>query len=150
MRYRGSLECIVTILSGMSAPEQLANNIRTTRNFESLAETDHTVLRQARDCLAAIPAIPRIDCKHCMESKKVQKGCKARERAPLPYIRHGREAERQCRKASLLLYVSRPDKNPRVFSGDDLSSFPLRLREPRFMRARVTRPSRSPPRQCAR
>jgi Predicted oxidoreductases of the aldo/keto reductase family len=67
MRYCGSIDGIVTILSGMSTPEQMEDNIHIMQRFEPLTEGDRETLCQVKKILDATPTVPCTDCKYCVE-----------------------------------------------------------------------------------
>lgn len=66
MRYAASLEGIVTVLSGMSNPEQLADNILTMKDFVPVTADEKDLLAEVVRRLQAIPTIPCTDCKYCV------------------------------------------------------------------------------------
>ena len=45
LRFVGSLDGVMTILSGMSTQEQMADNLNTFRNFEPLTEQEKQVIQ---------------------------------------------------------------------------------------------------------
>lgn len=67
IRYIASLPGILTILSGMSNVEQMADNISYMRAdaFRPLDEEGMEVIRKAQAALAAIPSIPCAGCSYC-------------------------------------------------------------------------------------
>lgn len=68
MRFGGSLDGLITVLSGMSSVQQMEDNIRTMQRFEPLTDADRGVIDQVRQVLAAMPTTPCTDCKYCTES----------------------------------------------------------------------------------
>ncbi len=66
MRYTASLEGIITVLSGVSNMEQMADNLNTMVNFQSLTTSDKAVLDKVDEVLKAVPTIPCTDCKYCV------------------------------------------------------------------------------------
>jgi predicted aldo/keto reductase-like oxidoreductase len=67
MRYVGSLDGIITILSGMSNLEQMQDNIGTMENFSKLKDEDYSVISQVLDELAKTETIPCTACKYCVD-----------------------------------------------------------------------------------
>jgi len=65
MRFCGSLDGVMTILSGMSNMAQLTDNIATLTNFVPLTNAEHATLDQTLDMLRAIPSVPCTACKYC-------------------------------------------------------------------------------------
>lgn len=62
-----SLEGVATILSGMSSPDQMADNLETFGNFEPLNEAELAALRQSVEILRAMPSIPCTACGYCVD-----------------------------------------------------------------------------------
>ena len=69
IRFAASLEGIVTVLSGMSNIDQMADNLKTMTNFKPLDEADRKVVADAQAALMAIPHIDCTGCQYCV------KGC---------------------------------------------------------------------------
>jgi predicted aldo/keto reductase-like oxidoreductase len=69
IRYAASLEGVITVLSGMSNVEQMADNLSYMKEFQPLTDDERCVLARARDMLEAIPTVPCTSCEYCM------KGC---------------------------------------------------------------------------
>jgi predicted aldo/keto reductase-like oxidoreductase len=67
MRYVGSLEGIITVLSGMSNLEQMRDNIRTMKDFEKLSETDHQAILRVVHELAKTDTVPCTACQYCVD-----------------------------------------------------------------------------------
>jgi hypothetical protein len=67
MRFCASLKNVITVLSGMSAAEQMEDNIRTMTAFEPLTEADRGVIEQVKAVLATIPTVPCTSCNYCVE-----------------------------------------------------------------------------------
>ena len=63
-----SLAGAVTILSGMSAPEHVEDNLHTFENYQPLGEAEQAALREAVAILHAMPSIPCTGCGYCVES----------------------------------------------------------------------------------
>ncbi|MBE6759370.1 MAG: 4Fe-4S dicluster domain-containing protein [Ruminococcaceae bacterium] len=76
MRFVGSLEGIDVILSGMSNPEQMADNLDTFADFEPLTDSDRQVLEQVKEKMLAVPLIQCTSCRYCTD------GCPAGIRIP--------------------------------------------------------------------
>ena len=69
LRFAASLEGLVTVLSGMSTPEQLADNIRTMKDFQPLTDAERAALDETVAYLRSVPTIPCTSCRYCV------KGC---------------------------------------------------------------------------
>ena len=67
IRYIASLPGILTILSGMSNVEQMADNLSYMRKeaFRPFSEAEQETMRRAQEALAAIPSIPCTGCSYC-------------------------------------------------------------------------------------
>lgn len=78
IRYVASQEGIITVLSGMSNIEQMADNISYMGNFKPLDEKEQAVINEVQDILAKIDMIPCTSCRYCT------KGCPMS--IPIPMI----------------------------------------------------------------
>ncbi|MDR3264727.1 MAG: aldo/keto reductase [Synergistaceae bacterium] len=67
LRYAASLPGVMTVLSGMSAPEQLEDNIKTMTGFRPLSEAERATLAQAAAIYRASGVIPCTACRYCMD-----------------------------------------------------------------------------------
>ena len=67
MRFVGSLDGIITVLSGMSNFEQMQDNIGTMKNFSKLTKDDYAVISKVMDELAKVDMVPCTSCKYCVE-----------------------------------------------------------------------------------
>ena len=67
IRYVASLPGILTVLSGMSNVEQMADNLSYMGKdaFRPLSGTEQETIRKAQEALAAIPSIPCTGCSYC-------------------------------------------------------------------------------------
>ncbi|MBO4864657.1 MAG: aldo/keto reductase [Eubacterium sp.] len=65
LRYVGSLPGVMTILSGMSAEEQMDDNISTFTDFEPLSEVEMTAIDEVTADILSIPQIGCTACKYC-------------------------------------------------------------------------------------
>ena len=67
LRFVGSLPGVMTILSGMSTPGQMSNNIGTFTDFEPLSDSEREVISQAREIMLKAPTIGCTSCRYCCE-----------------------------------------------------------------------------------
>ena len=67
LRFVGSLPGVMTILSGMSTPEQMADNIATFTSFEPLGEDERKALFEVRDIMLNVPLIGCTACRYCTD-----------------------------------------------------------------------------------
>ena len=67
LRFVGSLDGVMTILSGMSADEQMADNLHTFTPFEPLTEQERAVVDQVRAVMLNIPQIGCTACRYCTD-----------------------------------------------------------------------------------
>jgi len=65
-RYAGSLPNVLTVLSGMSLPEQLEENIRTFAGFKPLTDAERGVIAEALALYRKTTLIPCTGCRYCM------------------------------------------------------------------------------------
>ncbi len=67
LRFVGSLPGVMTILSGMSNDEQMADNIGTFKDFEPLADDEFRIINEVTEKLLGIPQIGCTACKYCCD-----------------------------------------------------------------------------------
>lgn len=67
LRWVGSLEGVRTILSGMSSPEQVEDNVRTFRDFAPLSPEEAAAVEACRDTILSTPTVPCTACRYCCE-----------------------------------------------------------------------------------
>ena len=67
IRYIASLDNIITVLSGMSNFEQMADNLGYMRHFKPMDAADLDVIRRAQEVLNADQSIPCTGCRYCVE-----------------------------------------------------------------------------------
>ena len=67
LRFVGSLPGVMTILSGMSKEDQMADNIGTFTDFEPLAEDEQKIVDEVTEELLSMPQIGCTACKYCCD-----------------------------------------------------------------------------------
>ncbi len=67
LRFVASLDNVMMVLSGMSAPEQMQENTRIMDNPEPLTEQEKELLQKVTECINESIAIPCTACGYCME-----------------------------------------------------------------------------------
>lgn len=67
LRFAGSLEGVVTILSGMSSEEQINDNLNTFTHFEPINEAERGILDAVVQAMAKLPAIACTACRYCCD-----------------------------------------------------------------------------------
>lgn len=67
IRFAAGLEGVMMVLSGMSTPQQLADNLSYMRDFQLLDEKEREIIRRAVAILNAKPAIPCTGCSYCVD-----------------------------------------------------------------------------------
>ena len=66
-RFVGSLPGIATILSGMSTPEQMEDNMNTFRNFEPLSDEEREAIDKVKEIMNRVELAGCTACKYCVE-----------------------------------------------------------------------------------
>lgn len=66
LRYAASLSGILTVLSGMSAMEQVKENVKTMKDFKPLTREEYGVIEKALAAYREAAPVPCSDCKYCM------------------------------------------------------------------------------------
>ena len=67
VRFAASLEGVAVVLSGMSSPEQVKDNVSYMSEFKPLTEAEKQTVEEARKTLLSIPTIPCTGCGYCAE-----------------------------------------------------------------------------------
>jgi len=65
-RYAGTLEGVLTVLSGMTYMEHLQDNVRTYSPLVTLTDEDKKFLYETAELMLQYPVIPCNDCDYCM------------------------------------------------------------------------------------
>jgi predicted aldo/keto reductase-like oxidoreductase len=67
LRFAASLPGVMTVLSGMSNPDQLRDNIATMEHFTPLSPEEHRVIEKALAAFRRSGTIPCTVCRYCMD-----------------------------------------------------------------------------------
>lgn len=67
IRFAASLPNVLTVLSGMSSMEQVADNVKTMTDFRPLQEKDYDTLKRAVQEYIQAGTIPCTGCRYCMD-----------------------------------------------------------------------------------
>ena len=67
MRYAASLENVMVVLSGMSTPEQVADNVAYMQDFQPLNEEEHALVEQAAEITRKSITIGCTSCRYCTD-----------------------------------------------------------------------------------
>jgi predicted aldo/keto reductase-like oxidoreductase len=65
LRFVAQLDGLLTILSGMSTYEQVADNVATFQNMRPLSEKENALIKNAAEILKNVPRVPCTGCKYC-------------------------------------------------------------------------------------
>lgn len=67
LRYVASLDNVAVILSGMSNPEQMEQNLETFRDIEPLTDQEQQAVKDVMAAIHAKPLVPCTGCRYCMD-----------------------------------------------------------------------------------
>ena len=67
IRFAASLDNVCMVLSGMSTPEQLEDNLRFMSNFQPLTANERTLLNKVVDIIHAKTAVACTACRYCVD-----------------------------------------------------------------------------------
>lgn len=67
LRFAASLPGVMTVLSGMSSPEQMADNLGTFTHFEPLSDMEKAVVEDARRTIMGAEQIGCTGCRYCTD-----------------------------------------------------------------------------------
>ncbi len=67
LRFVGSQPGVMTILSGMSSEEQMADNIATFTKFEPITEEEMKVIDEVTEAILSVPQIGCTACRYCCD-----------------------------------------------------------------------------------
>lgn len=110
IRFVASLDGILTVLSGMSNIEQMADNLSYMKDFKPLNRDEQEIIHKAQKIMGASAVIPCTACRYCT------KGCP--KQIPIPDI----FAVMNKRIGSLQLEESKTDYNKLTSNGIKASS----------------------------
>lgn len=72
LRFAANLPGIITVLSGMSNEEQMADNLATFSRDVTLSPGERATIDAARAAMAAIDQVPCTNCRYCVKGCPVQ------------------------------------------------------------------------------
>ena len=67
LRFVGSLPGVMTILSGMSTPEQMSDNLQTFAHFEPLSDAEKATVEDVRKIMMSVEQIGCTACRYCTD-----------------------------------------------------------------------------------
>ncbi len=102
LRFAASLPGVQVVLSGMSSPEQIEENIRTFSPFRPLDDAERAVLAKALEAFRGAGRIPCTGCRYCMP-------CPAGVDIPGNLALHNRVKTGEALQAVKAEYDARPD-----------------------------------------
>lgn len=70
IRYAAGFDGMEVILSGMSTPEQMRDNIKTMSDFAPLSEKEHEAVKAVAAVFDKMGAIPCTQCRYCIEENQ--------------------------------------------------------------------------------
>ena len=67
LRFAASLPGVMTVLSGMSTPEQMADNLATFTSFQPLSGEEQAIVEQVRRIMMSVEQIGCTACRYCTD-----------------------------------------------------------------------------------
>ena len=67
LRFCANLPGVITVLSGMSTPEQMADNLNTFTRFEPLTDAERATIGEVRAIMLNVPQIGCTACRYCTD-----------------------------------------------------------------------------------
>jgi predicted aldo/keto reductase-like oxidoreductase len=67
IRFAASLPNVMTVLSGMSTPEQVEDNLAAMKPFKPLSDNEKKIVAEAAAAYKASGAVPCTGCRYCMD-----------------------------------------------------------------------------------
>jgi predicted aldo/keto reductase-like oxidoreductase len=67
VRFAASLPHVMTVLSGMSSPEQMEDNLKTFSPFEPLSPEERKIVERAAEAYNDSGTVPCTGCRYCMD-----------------------------------------------------------------------------------
>lgn len=72
LRFAASLPGVMTVLSGMSTPGQMADNLQTFTRFAPLSEAEAAVIEEVRGIMMGVEQIGCTACRYCVDGCPMQ------------------------------------------------------------------------------
>ena len=67
LRFCGSQDQVIMILSGMSNEEQMADNLKTMGDFKPLSDAEYEMIDKVRTVFQGLHKIPCTNCRYCVD-----------------------------------------------------------------------------------
>ena len=67
LRFCGSLENVMMVLSGMSDTAQMEDNLNTMAQLKPLSEGEHKVIEKTVEAFHSVPTVPCTNCRYCVD-----------------------------------------------------------------------------------
>lgn len=67
LRFCGSLDNVMMILSGMSNTAQMEDNLNTMAQMQPLSDSEHKVIEKTVEAFKSVPTVPCTGCAYCVD-----------------------------------------------------------------------------------
>ena len=78
IRFAASLENVMVVLSGMSAMDQMTDNVSYMKDFKPFTKEEKDILNKAAAIVSGMTAIPCTNCKYCVDD--------CQQKIPIPQL----------------------------------------------------------------
>jgi predicted aldo/keto reductase-like oxidoreductase len=130
IRFAASLPNVMVVLSGMSTPEQMDDNLKTFAPFTPLSDGERKTLNEAAKAYNASGTIPCTGCRYCMD-------CPAGVDIPVVFSQYNHYQLSKKRDAFVSTYRYLPEKEKAhncISCGKCVKLCPQGIEIPKFMK----------------